>query len=150
MIELYSPLLHFYRRQIWANISFVFTSQQSLFFFLLLNLVEVTLNGHRTVFLSCENLPIFPYVCKKKVCKSLLTSHLFWTLDSDYVRLSDHSMTSIVCLYSNHKLRYTRHNSSQFYSVHCIMGEDLCCHGKVGRTCVREFLFRGEWLLDIQ
>ena len=47
------------------------------------------------------------YVClllAKTVCKTLLTSHSGWTLDSDHMRRLHHSMTSIMRLYSNHKL----------------------------------------------
>ena len=48
----------YYRRQIWANISFLLMAQQSSSFF---KLVEVSLNGlcsifHRTAFVSCENV----------------------------------------------------------------------------------------------
>ena len=46
------------------------------------------------------------------VCKTLLTSHSGWTLDSDHVRRSRHLMTSVVRLYSNYKLCYTNQNVS--------------------------------------
>ena len=48
----------------------------------------------------------------KTVCKALLTNHSGWTLDSDHVRRSHHSMTSFVRLNSNHKLRSTNQNAS--------------------------------------
>ena len=81
----HSPLPDVYRRHIWTNISFLFTSEQSYGFFAL---VEVTGNGlcpifHRTVLRSCENLPMF-------VWKTLLTSYSGWTLASDHVRRLHH------------------------------------------------------------
>ena len=60
LLAITTPLPGFYQRHIWANISFLFTSQQNSSIF---NLVEVTCKGlcsifHRTVLLSCENLPL--------------------------------------------------------------------------------------------
>ena len=112
----HSPLLDFYRRQIWANVSFLFTSQQSSSFF-----QPGWGQSQRSLsnFLS-DSFPFlrkFAYVCPllaKTVCKTLLTSHSGWTLDSDHVRRSHHSKTSIVRLYSNHKLRSTNHNRSLY------------------------------------
>ena len=48
---------------------------------------------------------------RKNSLKTLLTSHSGWTLDSDHVCRSHHSMTSIVRLYSNHKRRSTNYNA---------------------------------------
>ena len=85
-------------------------------FLVFFNLVEVTLNGLSNFSSdSFRFLRKFSHVCPllaKTVCKTLLTSHSGWTLDSDHVRRSHHSMTSIVRLYSNHKLRSTNHNAS--------------------------------------
>ena len=87
----YSPLPDFYGRHISTNICFLFTPQQSPSFFIL---VEVTLKGlilsnfYRAVFLSRKNLPVYVPLLAKTVCKTLLTSHSVWTLDSDHVRLS--------------------------------------------------------------
>ena len=189
----YSPLPDFHRR----ILDKYFLPGHVTTKFQLFNLVEVTLNGlcpifHRTVFLSCENLPVlvrysrgnlvprvlwlfgqrvgasrdsgvlefcyrkisavkqwkslkgsqsknlnffkFPRISTgahpltkkpedsgyeialpllpKTVCKTLLTSHSSWTLDTNHVRRSHHSMTSIVRLYSNHTLLSTNQNTS--------------------------------------
>ena len=110
----YSPLPDFYRRHISTNICFLFTSQQSSSFPIL---VEATLNSLLSNFLldSFPFLRKFACVCPLlaiTVCKTLLTSRSRWTLDSDHVRRSHHSMTSIVRLYSNHTLLYTNQNAS--------------------------------------
>ena len=57
----------------------------------------------------------FASVCPllaKTVCKTLLISRSCWTLDSDHVCRSHHSMWSTVRLYSNHTLLWTNQNAS--------------------------------------
>ena len=121
-----SPLPNFYRRHIWTNISFLFTSQQSPGF---VDVVGVTCNGlclifHWTVLRSCENFPVVVGYSPKQFPKLLLTSHSGYTEctpESDHMRRSRHGGTPLDDVFvrpalvrpkSDHKLRYTNQNAS--------------------------------------
>ena len=118
----YFPLLDFYLQQIWANISFLFTSQQSSIFFNLVGHSQRSLSNF-----SSDSFPFlqkFAYIClllAETVFKTLLTSHSGWTLGSDHVCRSHHSMTSIMHLYSNHKSSLFHQSRHEIYTVHCII-----------------------------
>ena len=121
----YSPLPDFYGRHISTNIYFLFTPQQSPSFFIL---VEVTVNGlclifYRAVFLSCENLPVHGPLLAKTVCKTLMTSHSVWTLDSDHLRPSRALVTPLDDVNRASILKsHTPLDQSKraFYTVHCV------------------------------
>ena len=107
--------------QIFA--SFSRRQQSSSFFFFFFNSVEVTLNGlcpifHRTVFLSCENLPMFVRYSQKQFAK------LCWPVTlaglQNLITCAGHTTRlRQSCVYT--LITNSAHPSQrEFYTGHCI------------------------------